>query len=144
VAALVIQYRRGESIVRSILGTAWAVITYFVVPVMIFENQAPTAAIGRSVSLMKATWGENAGAQFGIGIVSFVLLLVIGLVCVAGSVLIPPASIVLVPLLVISIPAVILLSMAAKAVLAVGLYEFATSKGSKGAFKPEELRSAFR
>ena len=136
--------QRIGSIVRSILGAAWAVITYFVVPVMIFENQAPTAAIGRSVSLMKATWGENAGAQFGIGIVSFVLLLVIGVVCVAGSVLIPQAGIVLVPLLVIAIPAVILLSMAAKAVLAVGLYEFATNKGSGGAFKPEELRSAFR
>jgi hypothetical protein len=46
--------------------------------------------------------------------------------------------------MVIMIPAVILLSLAAKAVLAVGLYQFATNKGGGGAFKPEELKAAFR
>lgn len=131
-------------IVRAILGTAWAVITYFVVPVMIFENQAPTAAIGRSIGLMKATWGENAGAQFGIGLAIVALLFGIGVVCVGGSALIPQAAVVLVPLLVIAVPVVILLGMAAKAVLAVGLYEFATKKGGPSAFNPEELRAAFR
>lgn len=131
-------------IVRSVLGTAWAVITYFVVPVMIFENQAPTAAIGRSVSIMKTTWGENAGAQFGIGVVSFALIVGIAVVCFGGSMLIPQAAAVLIPLFVVSIPAVVLLAMAAKAVLAVGLYEFATNTGSRGVFKPEELRAAFR
>jgi hypothetical protein len=131
-------------IVRAILGTAWAVITYFVVPVMIFENQAPTAAIGRSISLMKATWGENAGAQFGIGLATMALLIGIGVVCVGGAMVVPQAAVALVSLFLIAIPVVVLLSMAAKAVLAVGLYEFATNKGSGGAFKPEELRSAFR
>lgn len=131
-------------IVRSILGAAWAVITYFIVPVMIFENQAPTAAIGRSASLMKATWGENAGAQVGIGLVTFLLLIAVIVVCAVGSAVIPQAAVVLIPLMVIAIPAVILLGMAAKAVLAVGLYEFATKKSSGGVFKPEELKAAFR
>lgn len=131
-------------IVRSILGAAWAVITYFIVPVMIFENQAPTAAIGRSASLMKATWGENAGAQVGIGLVTFLLLVGVIVVCAVGSAVIPQAAVVLIPLMVIAIPAVILLGMAAKAVLAVGLYEFATKKSSGGVFKPEELKAAFR
>ena len=131
-------------IVRSILGAAWAVITYFIVPVMIFENQAPTAAIGRSASLMKATWGENAGAQVGIGLVTFLLLVGVIVVCAVGSAVIPQAAVVLIPLMVIAIPAVILLGMAAKAVLAVGLYEFATKQSSGGVFKPEELKAAFR
>lgn len=131
-------------IVRSILGAAWAVITYFVVPVMIFENQAPTAAIGRSVDLMKKTWGENAGAQVGIGLVVFLLIILAVGVGVAGVFLIPQAGMVLVPLAAIFIPVVILLGMAAKAVLAVGLYQFATGTGSKGVFKAEELKAAFR
>ena len=130
-------------VVRAILGAAWAVITYFIVPVMIFENQSPTAAIGRSVGLMKSTWGENAGAQVGIGLVSFFGLVLLGLACVAGSIMIPGAAIVLIPLMAIAIPVVILLTMAAKAVLAVGLYEFATNQGGGGAFKPEELKAAF-
>jgi hypothetical protein len=131
-------------IVRSIVGAAWTVITYFVVPVMIFENQSPTGAVGRSVALMKQTWGENAGAQFGIGVVSFVLLLGLGVVCVGGAMLVPQLAIVLVPLLVLSVPVIVLVSMAAKAVLTVGLYEFATNTGSKGAFDPEQLKAAFR
>lgn len=128
----------------SVLGAAWAVITYFVVPVMIFENQAPTTAIGRSVDLMKKTWGENAGAQVGIGLVVFLLIILAVGIGVAGVFLIPQAGMVRVPLAAIFIPVVILLGMAAKAVLAVGLYEFATGAGSKGVFRAEELKAAFR
>lgn len=131
-------------IVRSILGAAWTVITYFVVPVMIFENQAPTSAVRRSVALMKQTWGENAGAQASIGVVSFVLILGVGVVTIGGSLLAPQLAMVLAPVLVLTIPVVILMSMAAKAVLTVGLYEFAAKPGSGGAFNPEELRAAFR
>jgi hypothetical protein len=131
-------------VVRSILGAAWAVITYFVVPVMIFEQQGPTAAIGRSASLMKATWGENAGAQVGIGLVTVLLIVGIVIAGIVGAVLIPQAALVLVPLLVVAVPFIILLSLAAKAVLAVGLYQFATGQGGGTAFKPEELRAAFR
>lgn len=131
-------------IIRSIVGTAWAVITYFVVPVMIFENQSPPAAVGRSVSLMKSTWGENAGAQVGIGLVTLALLVGTVLVLVLGMVVIPKAAVVLVPLLIITVPLIILLGTAAKAVLAVGLYEFATKKGSGEVFKPDEMRAAFR
>lgn len=132
------------TIVRSILGAAWAVITFFIVPVMIFENQAPTAAIGRSVSLMKASWGENVGAQVGIGLVTVFVIVAIVVVGVAGAVLVPKAGMVLFPLMLVAVPVVILLAMAAKAVLAVGLYDFATKKGGPSAFKPEELKAAFR
>jgi hypothetical protein len=131
--------------VRAILGAAWSVITYFIVPVMIFENQAPTAAIGRSVDLMKKSWGENAGAQVGIGLVIALALVALAVVCAGGMVLLPQSAVVLLPILLIGIPVIILLGMAAKAVLAVGLYEFATKQGGGGgAFKPEELRAAFR
>ena len=131
-------------IVRMILGTAWAVITYFVIPVMIFENQSPMAAIGRSTALMKQSWGENVGAQFGVGIISFLVLLGVVLVCAVGSALVPYAEYVLVPLGLIAIPVIVLGTMAAKAVLSVGLYEFATKKGGPSAFNPEQLRAAFR
>jgi hypothetical protein len=130
-------------VVRSILGVAWAVLTYFVVPVMIFENQAPTGAIGRSATLMKGTWGENAGAQVGIGLVVALFVVLLVVVAMAGIVLMPPSAIVLGPLMVVGTLFVVLLGMAAKAVLAVSLYEFATNKGGPSAFKPDELKAAF-
>ncbi|MGQ0587809.1 MAG: DUF6159 family protein [Gammaproteobacteria bacterium] len=130
--------------VRAILGFGWAIITYFVVPVMIFENQSPGAAIARSTGLMKQTWGENVGAQFGVGIVSFLLMLGHIVVCLLGAALIPYAEFVLIPALAIGIPVIVLATMAAKAVLAVGLYQFATNQGGPSAFNPEQLRAAFR
>ena len=131
-------------IVRKILGTAWSVITYFVVPVMIFENQAPTAAIGRSIDIMQKSWGENAGAQVGIGLVVTLLVVLLVGVGVGAALLVPMAVLVVLPIVAIGVPAVIVLGMAAKAVLSVGLYEFATGTGSKGVFNPEELKAAFR
>ena len=89
--------------------------------------------------------GEDDGLRRELRLGGSVAMIVgIVIVGMAGSALIPQASVVLVPLMVIGIPAVILLAMAAKAVLAVGLYEFATHKGGGNAFKPEELRAAFR
>ncbi len=130
--------------VAAILGTAWTVISYFAVPVMIFENTPPTRAIGRSASLMKATWGENVGAQFGIGLAMFAGLVLIVLLGGVGMALLPQASVVLLPLMLISCPLIILLGTAAKSVLAVGLYEYATHDGDVGAFRAEEMRAAFR
>lgn len=129
--------------VAAILGTAWTVISYFAVPVMIFENAAPTAAIGRSARLMKATWGENVGAQFGIGLAMFGALILSVLLGGLGMFLLPQASIVLLPVMLISIPLILLLGTAAKSVLAVGLYEFATHDGDAGVFKADEMRAAF-
>jgi len=131
-------------VVRSILGTAWAVITYFVVPVMIFENQAPPAAISRSIALMKQTWGENAGAQFGIGLITTVAIPLIAVACFAVAALVHAAAAAMLVIFVLAVPFVILAAMAAKAVLAVGLYEFATNKNGKGVFDSNELRAAFK
>src|SRR5262245_58261002 len=49
--------RVGE-IVSAILGTAWSVITFFVVPVLVVEKVGPIEAIRRSVSILRKTWGE--------------------------------------------------------------------------------------
>ncbi|MGH8443511.1 MAG: hypothetical protein ACRETF_11510, partial [Nevskiaceae bacterium] len=97
-----------------------------------------------STALMKQSWGENVGAQFGVGIVSFLVLLGVVLVCAVGAALVPYAEYVLIPLCLVAIPVIVLGTMAAKAVLSVGLYEFATRKGGPSAFNPEQLRAAFR
>ena len=67
--------KKGGELLRSILGTVWSVITYFVVPVMIFEKKNAFSAIGGSIKVMKDSWGENAGAQFSIGLYTFLLCL---------------------------------------------------------------------
>jgi Family of unknown function (DUF6159) len=60
--------------VSAILGTAWSVITYFVVPVLVVEKVDPFTAVQRSIALLKKSWGESLVGQIGIGLIMFLLL----------------------------------------------------------------------
>ncbi len=66
----------------SFVGGAWAVVTFFVVPVLVAEDVGPIEAIKRSGSLLRETWGRQVAASFGFGIVYVVGLL--GAVAVAA------------------------------------------------------------
>ena len=54
------------------VGGAWAVMTFFVVPVLVAENLGPVEAIKRSGSLLRQTWGRQIAASFGFGLVYIV------------------------------------------------------------------------
>lgn len=62
-------------IVISIIGVAWNLVCYFVVPVLAFEDLSPGAAIYRSSELFRETWGEKVVGGFSLGLVFFVLML---------------------------------------------------------------------
>jgi Family of unknown function (DUF6159) len=129
--------------VAALIGTAWTLISYFVIPVMIFENENPFAAVGRSTRIMRDTWGENIGAQFGLGLTMFAAIFVTAVVCILLAVLIPGAALVTIPLLIISVFVIGLMGTTAKSVLTVGLYKFAVEGDAPGAFNNEELKQAF-
>jgi hypothetical protein len=61
--------------IAALLGTAWTVMTYFVVPVLVMERVGPFEAIGRSMSILKKTWGEALIGHFGIGLIVFLMFL---------------------------------------------------------------------
>lgn len=67
------------SILRSILGMVWTVITIFVVPSMVYRGSGPFAAIKDSIGVLKQTWGENLVRALGFGLVRFAFLFVGGL-----------------------------------------------------------------
>src|SRR5437879_5981610 len=62
-------------IIMRIIGVAWALACYFVVPVLAFEDLTPIAAVRRSSKLFRDTWGEKVIGGFSFGLVSFVLML---------------------------------------------------------------------
>lgn len=65
-------------IVISLLGAAWTVATYFVVPVLVMEKLGPLDALTRSTEIIKKTWGESIVSNVGIGFVtSLVTILLI-------------------------------------------------------------------
>lgn len=66
-------------IVISIIGVAWNIACYFVVPVLAFEDLSPGAALYRSAELFTETWGERVVGGFSLGII-FLAAMIPGLV----------------------------------------------------------------
>lgn len=63
-------------IVVGLIGMAWTLITFLVVPVLVIERRGPFAAIKQSASMLRETWGEQLIANFGFGLLGFVFSLI--------------------------------------------------------------------
>jgi hypothetical protein len=50
--------------ITRLLGAAWALASYFVAPVLVFEDLGPTDALKRSAQIFRNTWGEGLVSQF--------------------------------------------------------------------------------
>jgi hypothetical protein len=66
-------------IVTGLLGIVWGITTFFVVPVIAYENLSPIAAFKRSALLMKEKWGESLGATFSLGLVQMLVFIVVAI-----------------------------------------------------------------
>ena len=62
-------------IVVGMIGVAWNLACYFVVPVLAFEDLSPGSALYRSAELFKSTWGEKVVGGFSLGMIFFLLML---------------------------------------------------------------------
>ncbi|SEW24894.1 DUF6159 family protein [Halobacterium jilantaiense] len=116
----------GAVLAGALLSASWAVVTYFVVPVAVFEDEGIRGVFGRSVDVVRDTWGESIGAEFGLGFVHGILFL--GVVAVAAVVFLATGS----PLAAaaVGLPLVALAFVVASTlngVAKVALYEYATT-----------------
>jgi hypothetical protein len=62
-------------IIMRIIGIAWTLACYFVVPVLAFEDLTPIDAVKRSAKLFHDTWGEKVIGGFSLSLVSMMLML---------------------------------------------------------------------
>jgi Family of unknown function (DUF6159) len=65
-------------IIIGLIGVVWSIATFFVVPVIAYENLGPIDAFKRSADMMRQKWGERIGAGFSFGLISFIGFLVAG------------------------------------------------------------------
>jgi hypothetical protein len=131
------------AIVGRIADMAWSVVTFLVLPVLVFEGTGPIDAVKRSGQLFKRTWGENLITNGGIGLVG-------GLLALAGIVPLMlffaiggPAVVVGIALFVAWILAISVVSAALTGIFQVALYRFATGAPVPG-FDQAQLRQSFR
>ena len=79
-------------IITGLIGIVWSVTTFFVVPVIAYENLGPLAAFKRSAALMKEKWGESLGATFSFGLVQLAAILLLAVPSFALGYLIHPLA----------------------------------------------------
>lgn len=59
-------------IAASIFAVGWTVATFFVVPVIVFEEVTVRSMFTRSADTFRGTWGESIGVGLGISLLEFV------------------------------------------------------------------------
>lgn len=59
----------------SALGLGWTLITYLIVPVLIFEDRGILDSIYYSADLFRKHWGEQVAGSFGFGLLNLVLFI---------------------------------------------------------------------
>lgn len=76
--------------VVGLIGVAWSLVTFLVVPVLVVEGIGVGDAVKRAGAMFKRTWGENVAAQVGFGLLGMIAILpavlVVGLLGAAGGV----------------------------------------------------------
>ena len=129
-------------IIGSIAGVAWAVVTFLVLPVLVFEGIGPIAAVKRSGELFKHTWGENLMANAGIGIVSLIGVLVGALPLAIFLAIGGPIAVVGIVLFVLWVGSVLLVTNTLTGIFQTALYRFATGAPVPG-FETAQLEGSF-
>ena len=64
-------------IITGLIGIVFSVATFFVVPIIAYENLGPIDAFKRSTQLMKQKWGESLSASFSMGLIQTLVYLLI-------------------------------------------------------------------
>ncbi|MCC6124122.1 MAG: hypothetical protein IT426_04120 [Pirellulales bacterium] len=138
--------------VAGLLGAAWSVLTYLVVPVLVMEKANPVEAFKRSTALVKKTWGEALTAHLSTGLVFTVVflvalipLLVFGALAVyafANGIIALGALAVAVIVIVVML--ISLVSSALSAILLASLYLYAAEGTVPQSFDRQLLEGAFK
>jgi membrane-anchored glycerophosphoryl diester phosphodiesterase (GDPDase) len=136
-----------SAIVGGLAGFAWAVATFFVIPVIAIEGLGPKEALKTSAHVVKERWGEGVVGSSAIGLITFfvailpaIAMMVLGFL-LAGSSAVGGGLLIAIGVLVFVIA--LLFQTTIMAVFRVALYRYATDDEVLGGFDREGLESAF-
>ena len=131
------------ALIARFLGAAWAIATYFIVPVMIFEKRSLKDSIGQSTQLIRKTWGESLIAAGGIGAFSMLLILPSFLMPIAGLLISTAAFLGGLLAMVIYWIGLAIVTSALGGIFRTALYLYAAEGRSPEGFNAEYVQNAF-
>ena len=138
------------ALVVKLVGAAWAVATFLVVPVLVTRDVGPVTAVKESAALLRQTWGENLIGNFGLGLVFAAMYVAWVAVCAVALVIAAQTGAVALIGAVVLVGVVVLLALSAlqatmQGVYAAALYRHATHPGAAvPGFAPDLMQNAFR
>jgi hypothetical protein len=129
--------------VAGLLGMAWTVASFMVIPILVIEEKGPITALKESTVLLRRTWGEQLIGNFSFGLVFFllaipaVIFVVFGVATGSGAGMI--VSIILAAVYLIGLA---LIQSALQAIFQAALYLYARNGRVAPGFQAELLTNA--
>ena len=135
--------------VVGLIGLAWTVASFLVVPVLVNSDVGPIDAVKRSAELLKKTWGQNLIGNVGIGLVfGFLLFATVlvggGLVVLAATTKTTMLIVLAAAVVGISILLLVLVQAALQGIYSAALYRYAAEGEAGGGFARDMVADAFR
>lgn len=127
------------SILAAGLSLAWSLITYLIVPVLLFEDRSVFSSLHRSQQLFRSHWGEQVAGSFGFGLLSTLLSIPAVLLALACWRVDPIAGIILGVVYLLILATV---TSAVKGIFTVALYRYATAGETPPGFSADVIDGA--
>lgn len=135
--------------VAGLVGMAWGLATFLVVPILVMEDVGPLEAVKRSARLLKETWSEQIVGNLSIGLIFG--LLAVGVILVGVILIIilaraqSVAGLIAVGVsLVVALSAIALVGTTLSGIYAAAVYRFATTGDAGGYFDVDMIKGAFK
>jgi hypothetical protein len=138
------------SLLGGLLEFSWAVIAYFVVPVLVTEKVGPITAVKRSATILRSKWGESLAGEARIGLIGMLFFLLSALVFAGGAAIALSKSALLaigVILMVVGVLAAIISTVVISALSTIfqsGVYLYATTGQVPPSLDRDLLEGAFQ
>ncbi len=131
-------------IAAGLVGGAWGLVTFFVVPVLVLEDKGVFDAIKESTSLIRKTWGESIIGSGSIMLV-FIIIGVLGLLGVFATIFLGSVMVFGIALFLFIALVIVLAVMAAamQGIFVTALYTYAKTGTVPSAFKSDLIQNAF-
>lgn len=127
-----------------VVGVAWSLVTFLVLPVIVIEGVSVTTALRRAAELFKRTWGEQMAGVIGIGLVTFLAVLAgVPVPLLLGLTQEPVLIGIGVGLFVAWVAVVATVGAALSGIFQAALYRYAAAGSAPAGFSPELMSRAF-
>lgn len=125
-------------ILAGLFSVAWTVMTFFVVPVVVFERTSTVGMFSRSANTFKQTWGETGISLVGTKVVGLLIVLLVGgaAVGVFSATGLPSVA---VALAVAGVVLAYLVVATAQGIIRTSLYVYATEGKTPAEFGEQDL-----